>query len=711
MNGTIKTSADQRERLKGLKAVLRSDLQISRQLSERRPIYVIHDPISFQTHRLDENQYSVAVFATQNSTLGETFADLVRRGRLKAGDEDQFYDLVVNLYRSGIIVLPVHQGSTFYEQYEKHRAVKRRNRLMSLLFLRIPISNPNRFLEQTVPFVSFCFSRTGFVSWLCAGLCALGVLVGNADKFSEPLNGLLSPGNLPILWVVFVVLKLWHELGHGYACKRFGGHVPEMGTILIVGNPLAYVDATSAWSFSERWKRLVVMCGGIYFESLVAIPAVFVWVLAGHGILASIAYQVIITASVVTLLFNINPLMKFDGYFILSEILGIPNLRSRADGQIRRTLKSCLLGISSGTKEKPRLVGILLSYGVASAVYRAFLVVSIALLVASRFPIVGIAIGATYIFSSVYGTARKIAAYLLKNEETSRVRLRAKGLALLLFVGIPTAFSLVPVPIGIIATGIVATTTEHQVRVETPGSFRGTNVAPGDRVDKESVLFRLENDNLLDELRIANRRLQEKSLHWKVARERDVVESARIESELQELESYRCEIQRRVRGLDVVAPAGGVVLRAHNHMNQGQFLKVGESVGMLVDGNPLIRVWLTQDQLKSATCRKGTVVKFRLAGQSHRNYWGRIRSICPAAEISLSEHALTCIGGGDIIVDPETNRPLESLFEVEITPADNVLKLDFHGRRVALSLPRAYESIGAWTYRKCVRLINSILLA
>ena len=124
-------------------------------------------------------------------------------------------------------------------------------------------------------------------------------MIRRFDEFAAPLSGVLAPSNLPLLWSLFVCLKLWHELGHGYACKCFGGKVPEMGVILVAGSPLAYVDATSTWNFPERWKRLVVMLGGMYFESLIAIPAVFVWAIAEHGVVASIAFQLVITATVV----------------------------------------------------------------------------------------------------------------------------------------------------------------------------------------------------------------------------------------------------------------------------------------------------------------------------------------------------------------------------------------------------------------------------
>ena len=214
-------------------------------------------------------------------------------------------------------------------------------------------------------------------------------------------SGMLAPSNLPILWCVFIALKVWHELGHGYACKRFGGTVPEMGTILIVGNPLAYVDATAAWSFPERWKRLVVMCGGMFFESLVFIPCVFLWAFSSSPMLASCAYQLFVMASLVTILFNANPLMKFDGYFIASELLGIQNLRPKADAQIKRILSSTLVGVKvPPSPDSTTTKAMLVTYGVSAVIYKFFLVISIAVLVATKFPLVGLALAAFHILTT-----------------------------------------------------------------------------------------------------------------------------------------------------------------------------------------------------------------------------------------------------------------------------------------------------------------------
>ena len=294
------SSEDPLAKAREVRVTLRSDLHVSRQVYKGDPVYVVHDPVSFKSHRLSVFQYGVLAALHADRTLGENFQALLLKGEFDSSEETLFFDLMSSFARLGLIVMPGSSGAKLFEQHGKIKAMRRRGKALGLLFIQIPLVNPDRFLTRTVGRVSWLFTRTFFVVWLL-GMAAAGMVVlSRWDDLLEPLNGILATKNLMFLWLAFVLLKIWHELGHGYACKVFGGFVPEMGTILIAGTPAAFVDASSAWSFPERYKRLVVMCGGMFFESLVFIPCVFVWAFSSSPFLQSCAYQLVVMASVVT---------------------------------------------------------------------------------------------------------------------------------------------------------------------------------------------------------------------------------------------------------------------------------------------------------------------------------------------------------------------------------------------------------------------------
>ena len=134
---------------------------------------------------------------------------------------------------------------------------------------------------------------------------------------------------------MMVVIKTVHEFGHSFACRRFGGEVHTMGIMFLLFTPIPYMDATASWSFRSRWQRALVGAAGMIVEVFVASLATFVWASTAPGTIHSLAYNMMFVASVSTVLFNANPLLRFDGYYILSDLLDIPNLHQRSTGLLR----------------------------------------------------------------------------------------------------------------------------------------------------------------------------------------------------------------------------------------------------------------------------------------------------------------------------------------------------------------------------------------
>lgn len=690
---------------------LRSDLHVSRQVHHNNAVYVVHDPISFRTHRLSVFQYRILAALDADKNLGDNFQALVAKAEFEEDEEQLFFDLITSYSRLGLIVMPNANGAKLFEQHKRMKKMQRRSKLLGALFMKIPLVNPDRFLTRTMNRASWLFTKAFFVVWLVGMATAGFIIYSRFDDLVEPLNGILATKNLPFLWLAFVGLKVWHELGHGYACKKFGGYVPEMGTILIAGTPAAFVDATSAWSFPERTKRLIVMCGGMYFESLVFIPGVFIWAFSNSPMLTSCAYQLVVMASLVTILFNANPLMKFDGYFITSELVGIQNLRPRADAQIKRILASNIVGVKKPpTEDSFTTRTLLIVYGISATIYKFMLVISIAVMVAMKFPLVGLGLAAFHVLTSAGMGVIKMASYLLKSKETEPVRGRARLVAAVVLIGLPVAACFVPVPFGVVTQGLVGAEVEHFVNVDSAGEFEDSLVTSGDSVESATPLVQLRNERLQEELNISEASLREAVLRWEVVQEFDLAEAARQRAGIVELRKQTEEIARRVSKLTVPAPAKGKVVRLLQKTNRGRFLAEGTPLAVVVDGRPVLRTWVNEDQLGSILKDSGTEVSFRVPGRSTSTYTGKIASVEPAAEDVFDKQALTYVAGGEILVDPATGRPLEPVFQIDIEPTQDILKLTEHGSRINLQLPRRYESIAAWTLRKCMRFVHKVLV-
>ncbi len=301
--------------------------------------------------------------------------------------------------------------------------------------------------------------------------------------------------------------------------------------------------------------------------------------------------------------------------------------------------------------------------------------------------------------------------FLLKSKETDHVRGRARIVAAVVLIGLPILAFIVPVPFGVVTQGLIGAEVEHFVNVDSPGEFQNSLVKSGQQVTAAAPLMTLKNQRLIEELDVSKAALQAAMLRWQVLQNQDPAAAARQKPEVTELQQQVDEMTRRVSKLTVAAPDEGRVVRLISDTSHGRFLEEGERLAVIVDGRPLLRTWVNEDQLGSIKKETGQEVSFRIPGRSMSTYTGRIVSVEPAAENVFEHLALTYVGGGEILVNPSTGKPVEPVFQIDIEPSQDVLKLTEHGARVNLQIPRRHESIAAWTARKCVRFVQQLWLA
>lgn len=691
---------------------LRSDLHISRQVQEGQPVYVVHDPVGFKSHRLTQQDYELTTRLSKDAPLGEVFEQLVESGTLTREDQEDFYAFVGQLNQLSLISIPGQNGSKFYDAYLSKKQRERRSRLVRFLFIRVPLADPDRFLSRTEPLLRFLFTRAFAIAWLLAVMVTLGFVISQWRAFVEPLNDFLALKNLPLLWAALVVLKIWHELGHGYACKTFGGKVPEMGVLLLGGNPAAYVDATAAWSFERRRHRLIVMLGGMYFESLAAIVAVYIWAFTTHPMLASWAHYVVTLSTATTILFNANPLMRFDGYFIFSELVGVQNLRPRSIARVKSAAKRLFLGLPDKARHEipGRLRALLMSYGVASSIYKATVMLTIAVAFSVRFPIVGLGLGAYFFCITVGGSLFLLGRYLLTSKDVQPVKWRARCAFGLLFAGVPLLSFVVPVPFDIRTEGLQGADVEHHLYAEAAGELEQVHIEPGQNVGAGERLLTLANPDAGLSAHVALAELNQARLGWEYLQGTNAVEAARLESRVYALEN-RLEVARHKQdGLTVTSPIHGTVARMMLGTDRGRFVTSGEPAAVIVQGPAVVRAWLTEEQLDRIEPQVGMPVDFRLESRPMDSFHGSIIKISPVTDELQNELALTQVGGGSLLIHEETGAPVNPLFAVEIAPAGE-LDLMKYGTRASVMFERKFEPVALWALRRCLRFVQQTLLS
>lgn len=708
---TIPTPEEDRfAHLRDLRPELRSDLQISRQITRGEPVYVVYDPVNFKAHRLSNSDYLVVCRLRGRDTLQQTFDTLVAESLLEQSTETEFFSFLAQLDALNLLSTSTQSSAQLFKRFEALADAERKAKWKSWMFLTLPIANPDKFLDRTVRTFSFLFTPGTVLLWAVAFVVALGLVVTKWQEFVLPINSLLATQNIVFMSLAFLGLKVWHELGHGYACKHFGGRVPEMGCKLIVGMPLAYVDATSAWSFPRKRHRIIVMLGGMYFESLIAIPAAIVWAFNPDSVLGSFAYQLIFMAGVAAIFFNANPLMRYDGYFILSDIIGIPNLRARATAAMHGVFKRRVLGLPTPIIGRGWERPFLISYGIASALYMTSVMLSISVLIALRFQALGLLLATGQLLSLCVKNGQKFFTYLLNSTETETVRARARIVAGLTAVGIPLVLFLVPIPVGVALPAVVSAEQVSVVRVNTPGVVQSIDSVQGDFVRSLQPLLRLENvDADAEALETSLVAQSTRKAAYFVSRTDRVAGTKMHQTAQQEARNAQVALENQAN-LVVRAPNPGRLVSVLSPEQQGTFLARGTPVATITSGKTIVRAWVDEDQLRSARLVAGARVRVRLAEKTSETLVGTVLSVSPSATTEFQDLALTTLGQGLITVDPETGESTKPLFQVRIELPQIDSRSKLHDARAYVLANRNYQSVAGWCFYSTQRFVNSIFL-
>lgn len=337
-------------RLAHQRICLRPGVKVRRQYYRGERWVVLENPFSNQFFRVRPVAYEFLARLRPDRTVQEVWQECLDRFPDDAPGQEDVLRLLSQLYHANLLQYDqAADTAQLFERYQKRRQRETTARLLNIMFMRIPLLDPNRFLMRTLPVVGKLLSPLGALVWLLVVGWALKLAADHFTSLRAHAEGVLAPDNLLLLYVVLVVVKTLHEFGHAYMCRKFGGEVHTMGVLFMIFTPVPYMDATSAWAFRSKWKRVLVGLAGMIVELFVVAIAMFIWANTGPGTWHSLAYNMIFVASVSTLVFNLNPLLRFDGYYILSDLLEIPNLAQRAGRQLRYLAERWLFGLEKET--------------------------------------------------------------------------------------------------------------------------------------------------------------------------------------------------------------------------------------------------------------------------------------------------------------------------------------------------------------------------
>lgn len=662
-------------RIAALHPRLRSQARIVRHTYRGERWHVLQDMGSGRFLRLDTTAYRVIALMDGVRSVDEIWQAVCAELGDAAPTQDEMLGLLAQLHQSNVLLT---ERQPDFDELDERRRKSRRSRIKQYignpLSIRIPLIDPDRFIARLLALVPAGIGRWLPALWLLLVGSGIFVAVSHWGELTGDLTArVFTAENMLLLWLAFPLLKAIHELGHGLAIKAYGGSCREMGLMFLLFVPIPYVDASSATAFADKRQRMIVGLAGMMIEMAVAAVAIWLWSWASPGVGKAALHQVVVLASVTTLMFNANPLLRFDGYYVLADWLEIPNLGSKANRHVGHLLLRHVFRVGDRLtplhltpREAPWLIG----YSVASFGYRMFVAVLIVMTVASFFFFVGVLLALWAVWTMLLQPLSRQLRFLANDSILDGHRQRAVGITAAFTAVVVAMLTLVPAPSWTYTEGVIWM--PEQARVRAPlQCFAGAVLAtPGARVNAGDALLRCADEALDARRGQIVARVQELEARLALATTEDRVQSGIVASELAYFRDLLGDIDQRLEQMLVRANHAGIFVMDAPADFAGRFLERGDVLGYVLEPSAFSLLAVVPQGEVDLVRNRTTRVELRSVDRIRELLPARIIREVPAATRDLPSLALSLQGGGRIGLDPteqdQAPRALVPLFQFEI---------------------------------------------
>lgn len=685
---------------------LRGQVRVRRHVVRDQTWYLLSDANSGRHHRLSRGAYRFVGLCDGHRNVQEIWDSVLETMGDEAPTQGEVIGMLGRLAQAEL--LQTETTPDVEAMFEGAAAHTRRRRWQQLnpLFFRIPLANPTPLLRRFDGWLRLLFGPIALVVWIASMMAAAiaGSMHWNELSIHAPA-WMLTPRYLLIAWFVYPLIKAVHELGHALAVRRWGGDVRQLGVTLLLLTPIPWVDASAASTFARRSQRLVVSAAGIMVEMALAALALAVWLAVQPGLVRDIAFVVMFVGTVSTVVFNANPLLRFDGYFILSDSLDLPNLGPRSTAYWGQLVKHHLLRME--VESMPLARGErawLFCYGPAAAAYRIFISATIVLWIGSKsFHLAAVA-GVVLVWTTILGPLLRSLRAVWRAPGAASQRSRARRISVAALSLVVVFAVAVPVPLHTVADGVVWLPENARLRPATDGFVMQVTAADGSRVEPGQVLLVLDDPALIAERHRLEARLAElQSDQYGVL----LSEPGRARSLADEMARVEAELVRngeRMRQLQVRAEVAGRLVMPRQQDMPGTLARRGAELGyVLTPGSVQVRAVVAQQNV--ALVREHTHSAEVWLTEGREAVPARPGREIPAATDALPSAALGDRGGGPIPTDPKDDKGLttiEPLFLVDLDlPGEPLTRV---GSRVKVRFDHGFEPMAAQAYRRLSQL-------
>ena len=689
-----------------LKVRMRGDLEFVRQTWQGRDYWVVKDPLTLRFYRFEEEEHALLRMLDGQHSADQVRSSFAGRFAPQKITNRELFQFIGSLYRSSLLISDAPgQAAQLKHRSVENQKRERRSKLTNILALRLRGFDPDSLLNVANRYFGWLFSLPVVLATLAFVFAAICLIFSNFEQFQTKLPGFqqfFTGGNWFWLGLTLAATKVLHEMGHGIACKRFGSQCHSMGVMFLVLMPCLYCDVSDSWTLKSKWRRAAIAAAGMYFEFILASTCAFVWWFSEPGWVNMLALNIVFVCSVSTLLFNANPLLKFDGYYILSDLVEIPNLRTKASSVLKRWAGHWMLGIES--PEDPflpqRHQWLFVTYSLAAFLYRWFITLSIFwflynLLEPYGLKLLGQAIAAMAIWGLIGIPLLQLYRFLSVPGRIATVNRLNFGITCSITAVVLAAIVMIPMPHYVTCSFLVQHEDAANVYVEIPGAIQTIHAQESQQVKLGQPLVSLRAPELIESVALLEGEeeiARQKYYSKKQQSHYDEAAEADLEAQLASWQAISRQLEQRrhdLTQLEVTAPIDGRVVTAsyvtqkttedngqlqnwYGHpiepRNQGAYLTEGTVVCQIIPDNHRLEAILAIDQADIEFVTTGNAVELLISQQSGRCYASKIDLISPVA-MEFVPAALSSQKGGILATVPGPNGqdvPQSTTYQVRV---------------------------------------------
>lgn len=641
-----------------IKIRMRPDLVIKRQTFGGQTYFIVKDPVALRYYRFREEElFLLKRFDGQNNLddIRHDFVEHFRPQRISVPELEKFAG---QLLQAGIATADTPQiGQRLYERYKEKRLQKVKQFFLNILYIKVPIFDPERLLDRMLPATSFFFSIPFFLCAIALGLSSLLLVLVNWNTFVSKLPSyqeFFTWRNLLYFWVTLGAVKVIHEFGHGLSCKKFGGEVHEMGFLILVLTPCLYCNVTDAWMLPNKWHRAVIGAAGIYVELILSSIFVWVWWYTEPGLLNTLSLSIIFICSVSTVLFNANPLLRFDGYYILSDLVEIPNLRERSNKYLGNVASKLVFGAEavSDPYMPKRHQWLFVVYAIAAYIYRWVVTIGIlwflyTFLKPYRLGMVSAMLATAAATTLFVFPAWRVFKLLKQRWRSMKVNKTRMATVIASLVALLALVLFIPLPMRIDVPMILQPRSATTIFVQVPGKLERLYVKDGDTATPGAPLALLDDPELRKQFQQARQEQEQNERSALSFRAQgDLVRARQSELRAETAKANQEALKRELDRLQISVPKDvqGVVFSPPRPEALGTTMQPGEVFCRIGDPTDL-EAYLVVEHSDTSLLHRGQRVWLKLSGHVGEILEGQVSLVATTAIDQLPPALSNKLGG------------------------------------------------------------------